>query len=61
MTEVSSAVTVTVRVLAPTLRSRSASFFVLASSSSVMATMAPLWVVAAVSVMASIPLGTAAV
>ena len=53
MTVVSSAVTVTVRVLAPTLRFRSASFFVLASSSSVMATMAPLWFLVALSVTVS--------
>ena len=61
MTVVSSAVTVTVRVLAPTVRFRLAVFFVLASSSSVMATMAPLWLFVALSVIALMLLATAAV
>ena len=59
--EPSCAVTVTVRVVSPTMRSRSASFFELVSSSFVMATVALLSFLVAVSVTASMSLGTVVV
>ena len=61
MALVSSAVTVTVKVLSPTLRSRSAVFGVLASSSLVIATVALLSFLVAVSVIPLNRLATEAV
>ena len=58
---VSIAVTVTARVLDPTLRSRSAVFGVRVSSSLAMTTVALLSFLVAVSVTSSIPLPTRAV